>query len=126
MADVVGSLRKVTLDGVTYSVSADGGFSGPGSKFENSSIPTSGNNMRKMVKRATVKEGITLICNALEADELKSISDSMDDIPMAIENAAGDVYRATGYINFESYESEEGKASVQLHPREDWTLFAAA
>ncbi len=123
MSDVVGSLRKVTIDGVTFRVAADGGFSGPGSIYENTSIPTSGGNVRKMVKRAPVKEGLTLICNGSERDELQDIADSRDDVPLAVETAAGDIYRATGWIEFEGYESEEGKATIQMHPRDTWTTF---
>jgi hypothetical protein len=123
-SDLVGSLRKITLDGVTYNVHATSGFSGPGSLYENTSIPTSGQNMRKMVKRANVKEKIELICNAIEADDLKTLSESTGDITMAIETAAGDVYRTTGWIAYEGFESEEGKVTLNLHPRTDWTLFA--
>ena len=124
--DVFGSLRKVNIDGVPYSAAAEGGYSGSGSGYENSSITHSSGNARKMVKRSEAKEGITLICGALEVEELKRVADSANDVPLSFENAAGHVYRAEGWIEFEGYESEEGKATIQMMPRNDWTLFAAS
>lgn len=123
MADVTGTLRKVTLDGVTYDVFADSNIKATPSKFENTAVPTSGRNMRKMVKRAQSREGVTLVANGLEQEALKSLAERQDDISMSYETAAGDVYRATGWIEFESHETEENRASIQMHPRDEWEAF---
>lgn len=125
MADVTGTLRKVTLDGVTYDVFADTNVSAIGSQFENTPVPTSGRNMRKMVKRVTTRDGITLVANGAEQQALKALADGLDDFPMSYETAAGDVYRTTGFIEFATHETEETRASIMMHPRQDWEPFLA-
>lgn len=125
MADVTGTPRKVTLDGVTYDVFADTNIKATVSAFENTAVPTSGRNMRKMVKRPQSREGITLVANGAELEALQSLAERLDDFPMSYETAAGDVYRATGFIEFESHETEENRATVMLHPRQGWESFLA-
>jgi len=126
MADVTGTPRKVTLDGVTYDVFADTNIKSTVAAWENVAVPTSGRNMRKMTRRAQSREGITLVANGAEVENLKFLAERLDDIPMSYETAAGDVFRATGFIEFESHESEENRATVMLHPRQDWEPFLAA
>jgi len=121
--DISGSLRKVTLDGVTYNVAADVSVTEVGSKFENSNVPHSGGNMRKMVKRSENREGIDLLANSAEKEQLKSLADQLDDFPMSYETAAGDVYRTTGRIEFESRTTDENRATIQMLPADEWTLF---
>lgn len=125
MADVTGTLRKVTLDGVTYDVFADSNIRAVPSKYENTSIPTSGRNMHKMVRRSENREGLTLVANGAEQEALKALAERTEDFPMSYQTAAGDVYRASGWIEFESHETEENRASIQLHPRRDWEAFLA-
>jgi hypothetical protein len=124
--DIAGSIRKVTLDGVTYDAAADTNISEVGSAYQNESVPAPGRNMRKMTKRAENREGIVLLCNASERDALKALADRTTDFPMSYETAAGDVYRATGWIEFENRETEENRASVQMHPRKSWQSFIGA
>lgn len=122
---VCGTLKKVTLDGVTFDVFADTDVKEVGSGWENTVIPTSGGNVRKMVSRAESREGITLVCSGAEFDTLKDLAERLDDFPMSYETAAGDVYRATGWIEFESRQTAENKASIQMHPRNSWESFLA-
>ena len=125
MADVTGTPRKVTLDGVTFDVFADTNIKEVGGKFENAAIATSGRNMHKMTKRVESREGITLATNGAERDILKELSERNVDFPMSYETASGDVYRATGWIEFESRETEENRSTIQMHPRTDWSAFLA-
>ena len=125
MADVTGTIRKVTLDGVTYDVFADSNIKAMPSAWENSAVPTSGRNMRKMVKRAQTRESVVLVANGAEQEALRNLAESTKDIPMSYETAAGDVWRATGFIEFESHETEENRATVQLIPRQGWEPFLA-
>ncbi len=125
MADVTGTLRKVTLAGITYDVFADSNVKSTPSSHENTAIPTSGRNMRKMVARVQSREGLTLVANGAEQEALKALSQNTEDITMSYETAAGDVFRATGFIEFESHETEENRASITMHPRQDWSSFLA-
>jgi hypothetical protein len=124
--DISGTIRKVTLDGVTYNVAADANITEVGSAYQNESVPTSGQNMRKMTKRSENREGIDLIVNGDERDNLKMLAERVDDFPMSYETAAGDIYRATGWIEFESRETQDNKATVQLLPRDNWESFIAS
>jgi hypothetical protein len=123
--DIVGAIRKVTLDGITFNVFADANIKEVGSAWENSDIPTSGRTMRKMVKRSEKREGCVLACNGAERDILKELSERTTDYTMSYETAAGDVYRCTGWIDFEARETEENRAAITMWPRESWEAFLA-
>ena len=125
MGDVSGSIRKVILDGISFDVMADTNISEVGSKWENEAIPTSGRNIKKMVRRVESREGVTLACNGLERDLLKDLAERTDAFPMSYETAGGDVYRTVGWIEFENRETEENRATIQMHPQDDWDAFVA-
>ena len=126
MGDIAGSLRKVTLDGITFDVMADTNVSEVGSQWENSAIPTSGRNMKKMVRRPENRESVILACNASERDVLHELAERTVDFPMSYETADGSVYRTVGFIEFETRETEENRATIQMIPRNDWDSFIAA
>lgn len=124
--DIVGTLRKVTLDGVTFDVMADTNISEVGSSIENEAVPTSGRNMRKMTRRAENRESVVIACNGAERELLRDLSERVGDYPMSYETAAGDVYRAVGWIEFENRETEENRATIQMHPTANWESFLAS
>lgn len=124
--DIVGALRKVTLDGTTFDVFPDSNVTEVGSQWENQPLPTSGRTLRKMTKRSENREGVVLACNGVERDILKELSERQSDYTMSYETASGDVYRCTGWIEFENRETEEGRASIQMHPRKTWDSFLAS
>lgn len=125
MPMVAGAIKKVTLDGVTFTVAGDANITEVGSRYENSVIPTSGDNMRKMVKRAETREGVTLIIGGRDRELLRTLADRTTDFPMSYETAAGDIYRATGWIEFENRETEENRATIKMFPRQEWSAFLA-
>jgi hypothetical protein len=125
---VAGTIKKVTLDGVTYDVPADINISEMGSGFENSLIPTSGRNVLKQVKRAEIREGVVLIVDDLEMDRLKELAERQGDgekaFPMSYQTAAGVTKRATGWIEFANRETEENRAAITLLPEGSWSTFS--
>lgn len=123
--DIAGSLRKVTLDGITFDAFGDANVKEVGSGWENDAVPTSGRNIKKMTKRAEKREGIVLACNGAEREMLQELAERTSDFPMSYETASGDVFRCIGWIEFESRETEENRATVQLHPRDKWDPFLA-
>lgn len=125
MPDVTGTIRSVTLDGVSLDAMADTNISEIGSLFLNESIPTSGRNMRKMTKRSENREGVVVACNGFERDILKALSERPTSFPMNYVTAAGDTFTANGWIEFETRETEELRAAIQMHPDKDWTQFIA-
>lgn len=125
MGDISGSIRKVTINGITFDAMADANISETGSQYANESVPTSGRNMRKMTRRAENRESVILACNGSERSLLEELADQLDDFPMSYETAAGDVYRSTGWIEFENRETEENRATIQMCPRDRWDSFLA-
>lgn len=121
--DIVGALRNVTLDGTTFNVFTDANVKETGSGWENTAIPTSGPTLRKMVKRVEERESVVLAANGDEREILRDLADGLDDFPMSYTTAAGDVYRCTGFIEFESRETEENRATIKMIPRGDWSFF---
>ncbi len=126
MSDTAGSIRRVTLDGVTFDVPGDANVSEVGSAFLNESVATSGRMLRKMTKRSQIREGLVVIANGAERELLQELAERLSDFPMSYETAGGDVYRAQGWIEFENRETEELRAAIQLHPRNVWESFLAA
>ncbi len=114
--DLIGTPRKVTLDGITFDVMADTNISEMGSRFENEAVPTSGRTMKKMTRRSQGAESITLACNGEERTLLREFDERTESFPMSYELASGDVYRTTGFIAFENRETEEHRATIQMHP----------
>lgn len=125
MSDIAGSIRKLILDGITFDVPADANISEVGGGFESESIPTSGRNMHKMTRRPENRESVVVMANGAERDLLKTLSERTDDFTMSYTTAGGDVYRCSGWIEFEARETEENRATIQLHPRTTWDAFVA-
>lgn len=123
--DIAGSLRKLTIEGISFRVAADANLTETITRFENSMIATSGRSMRKMMRRVPIREGVVLITNAAERESLKSFAESIDDLKFTYVNAAGDTYRCEGSMEIESSETEENRTSCIIQPREDWTAFVA-
>ena len=122
---ISGSNRKLTIEGISYDVAADANFSEMLSSFENSMIPTSGKNMRKMMKRVQTREGVVLITDADERIQLQSVAESIDDVKLSYQNAAGDEFKAEGTIEVEVNETEDNRTNCILLPRGTWTPFIA-
>lgn len=125
MSDLSGTIRNVTLDGVSFDVMADSNISEVGSSHENEMVPTSGRNVRKMTKRVEVREGLVLAANGAERELLKALAERTDDFPMSYQTAGGDTYRADGSIEFATRETEENRAAITLLPRATWSAFVA-
>ena len=123
MAAVAGSIRKFTIEGVSYDVAADANFSETFTAWENSMVATSGRAMRKMTKRILTVEGVVLMTDADQRLALKDFAESLDDLKITYTNAAGDSYRGEGTVEIENNETEENRTSCTIHPRGDWTKF---
>jgi len=123
MGNNTGTLRKVVIDGVTYDVFGDTNITFNRTKFEIEGQATTGNTMYKMTRRVPTIESVGLATTPAEMETLKSKSEGLADITLSVELADTSVYKATGRINFESYESETGKSTIVMIPKRDWTPF---
>lgn len=122
----IGTPRKVVIDGVSFDVMGDTNITYNASKYEIEAQPTTGDALFKRTKRIPTMEGITIAASPAILEELKTKSNSLADKTMSVEFADGSVYKASGQINFENWESESGKATLILIPKRDWEPFLAS
>lgn len=115
MADTVGTPKKVVIDGVPFDAMADANFSQMNAKFENEGVPTSGRTLQKKVARVQKVESVTLASNAQEEALLRDFAERTDTYPLSYVDAGNNVYRTTGFITFESRETETGTSAIQLN-----------
>lgn len=124
--DITGTPRKFTVEGQPFRLAADVNITQTISRWENSMIPTSGVSMRKMVRRVTIREGFVLIVNADEIVDMKAYAEQIDDTKISYTNADLSEYKCEGVIEIENVETEEGRMTIQVHPRDDWTEIIAS
>jgi len=49
----------------------------------------------------------------------------MSDVTLSYQTADGSIFSATGWIHIDSRDAEDGKLTMELHPRTDWTSLGA-
>lgn len=125
--DIAGTIQKCSINGLAFDVMADSNISLMGSLYENDGIPTSGRTIRKMTKRVQTAEGLVIAANSSERKILQDIADDSENVPLTYTLASGDVYTATGFIEFENIESEEARAAIKMFPStgNGWEVFEA-
>jgi hypothetical protein len=122
---VSGSIRKVLINGLSFNAAADGNFAKT-PKISKEAVPHSGGNMVKYTKASGNVEGVKLICTPTEFDTLEGFADDLESFSMSYEMADGSVYRTTGKIGLDNYESEEHSVEITMIPDSGtWELFAA-
>lgn len=122
---VVGTIKRVNIDGIPFDVLADSNFTQNNSKFENEGVATSGRTMQKKTARPQQVESVSIATSEDEDAQLVEIADRADTYPLSYETAAGRVYRTTGFIKFENRETETGTTKIQLisSDADGWDLF---
>lgn len=125
MANVSGSLRKMTIEGISFRVAADANANWTFSEFENSVIATSGKGMVKKMKRVAAVEGLVLVCDMNEVDQLRSLVEGTDELKFSLQFADGSEAKAKGAVECENFENEEGRISTNLYPTGGWTIVPA-
>ena len=118
-----GSLRKLTIEGISFDVAADADFTEIFTNYENAMIPTSGGAMRKMTKRIPAVEGVVLITDADERLVLKDFAEGLTLVKTTYTNAATDSYRCEGTIEIESNTTDENRTTCTIQPVGDWVKF---
>lgn len=124
----VGTIRKIVINGVTYDVPNDINITFNRSSFETEGTATSGKTMIKKTRRVPTLESVVLMTTPAEMEELNSVAEGLADATFSVELADGTVYKSTGQINYENYETEEGKSTITFIPaktKDAWTPFLA-
>lgn len=123
MGKTTGTIRKFTVEGISYDLMADVDVKEIYTRYENSGIATSGNTAIKKVRRATVREGFTLLTDGDEREELKHFAESIDLLKFSYTNMAGDTYKCKGQMNIEDNSTADSKTTVNVIPEDDWIKF---
>lgn len=121
-----GTLNAVNINGASYAVPNDINVTILHSDFELEDIATSGDTMFKYTRRSQKIEGVTLMEGAAKAETLRSVANKKADVTMSLELVDGTVLRATGRINYQNWETEENRHTVDLMPNKSknaWTVF---
>ena len=122
---VSGSIRKVLINGLSFNAAADANFAKT-PKLEKEAIPHSGGNMVKVTNASGQVESVKLTCTPIEHDILEGFADDLNSFSMSYEVADGSVYRTTGTIMLDNYESEENSVEITMIPESrTWDLDAA-
>lgn len=123
MSQNVGTLKSITLDGVTFPIAADGKAEIPASSFEVEAQATSGDTMFKLTKRPQSIEGVELQGPEKMLEQLRGKANSLADITMALATVGGSVYRGTGRVHADKWATDTGRITVNLLPIGEWTVF---
>lgn len=121
MGDQSGTIRKLTIDAITFDVPADINITFNRSKYTIEGMPTSGRPIMKFTKRVQTMNSVPVITNPAEMETLNDKSESIADKTFAIELADGSTYRATGQFNYENFETESNRSAIQIIPKGPWT-----
>lgn len=119
---VSGSIRRVTLDGVTFNAAFDANLAQTPPVLTEGVRHTGGVMMKKTLQTEQV-ESVTLVVTSSQNELLLELSKRTINFPMSYELGSGDVYRGVGQINLDNRETEENRRDVMLIPDLGWQPF---
>lgn len=120
-----GSLKGVSVDGLSYAVAADADINMKPSNFTNERIAHSAGSMLKKTRTIQTIESVTLILNGLDRDNLARAAEKQDDIPLTLTDAAGNVYTTYGSIEIVSWSNQDNKVEVTMQAADKWNFAAS-
>lgn len=110
-----GSIEKCKLDGLDVNVLASANLNIIHGDT-NEAIEHSGGNSKKVIKRVKKIEGLDLQVTGTEAKIIEGLSD-LSKFAFSVQTASGDTYRGPAFISIESYNTEDGKMSLTVFPK---------
>jgi hypothetical protein len=99
MSYEVGSLQKVTIDGISYTVAEDADASLGKPKYTKEVIRGNNRNFVKYVGQDTSITGVPLLVTGAELTLLKTTAERKESYPLLLVTCAGDQYRSDGHIS---------------------------
>lgn len=116
-----GDIEKVSLNKVDYDVAGGADFSRTSGKYSIEGQPTSGDTNMKMTKQVEIVEGVDLILNGKNRQNMIDLVDSNADFDMAYVTVNGDTYTASGRVTITGDATQDAKVTTTLIPRKRWT-----
>ncbi len=120
----VGSIRKVTLDGITYSAGSEDESEETRGKYATTAIVHSGGVIAQQILQSRMVS-VILVVDDEEAQAIEALADGDDNFPMSYTTAANVTKSAVGFINISSTRSNlTGKMTIEMHPENNqWETF---
>lgn len=123
MGKTTGSMRKFTVEGVSFDLMADVDVKEIVTKYENSALATTGKTMIKKVKRVPTREGFVLAVDDTELGQLKEYAESIENLKFSYTKMNGTTYKCTGQMEVEENSTADSRTTVNVFPEDDWVAF---
>lgn len=121
---ISGSVKKVTLDGVTFYIKADSDPSHVGD-FETEGIRHSGGTLMKKTLAVANIESVDLVVDAVDEQNLRDLADRTDNFSMSITYSDDSIKTAAGQINIDSSTAQENTLTIMMIPDGKWDIFSS-
>lgn len=129
MADkLVGSIVKMGVGGLDFPVKGDANITIKLTGVKKEGIATSSGVTIKKTLEVPTAEGVTASMNIADADEMRKISEGLQDIGISITLADGSKADTIGQISFEDYSNMDGETNITVIPNKvvnPWVVSAA-
>lgn len=121
---VSGSIRKVTLAGVTYDVKADSDPTHVGDVNTEGIRHSGGTLMKKELMVANI-ESVDLIVDSTQELNLRALALQEENFPMSLTYADNSVKSAEGQIMIENRTAQENTMPITMIPDGEWDIFTS-
>jgi hypothetical protein len=118
--NVVGSIKKLTVEGISYPVAGDANAKIYLSGVENTMIATSGDAVLQQKRQVQRIENLDLTLSPAEAEDFRNYAKRVKPIKIAVTLRNGKIYSGEAVVNFDGYETENGKATMAFFAVTEW------
>lgn len=116
-----GTLRKISINKIFYPASADTDLSRTSGEYATEGQPTTGAANMKLTRQVEIVEGIDLILDGADRENILDVITSRKDVDLGYETAEGSYYSASGRITITGDATQDAKISLTMIPRKSWT-----
>lgn len=116
-----GDIEKVVINKVDYDVAGGSDLSRTSGKYSIEGQPTTGDANMKLTRQVEIVEGVELVVDGANRENLIDVIDSNQDVDLAYVTVNGDTYTASGRITITGDATQDAKVTVTMIPRKRWT-----
>lgn len=118
---MAGSMKKLTINGISFDCVGDADWTEVFSNFTNSVMPTTGGGVIVQELRVREVSGVQISLQHGDRSLLKAIIEEGLIVEMSYQNRDGDRYSGRGTVNTDGRTTMKGIATLTLLPIGDWT-----
>ncbi|MEJ2043700.1 MAG: hypothetical protein P8X74_03610 [Reinekea sp.] len=116
-----GTIRSVRINKVQYSAAADADLSRTTGKYATEGQATTGDTNMKLTKQVEIVEGVDLVLDAANRENLRTVINNRADVDLEYTIADGSTYTASGRISVSGDVTQDNKVTIMMIPRKSWT-----